>query len=62
MLGAWNKAEVQVQDQVPVLQGVPQWRGAVLAPQGWGLSREGEPRSPRGWGEFQVHWEEREPH
>lgn len=61
MLGAGDEAAVQVQDQVPVLQGVPQRGGPIFAPEGWGLPGEGEPGPPRGRSELPVNRKEREP-
>lgn len=61
VLGPGDKAEIQIQDQVPILPGLPQRGGAVFAPEGWSVPGEGECGAYRSGAEHEVHRQKREP-
>ncbi|KAL0348841.1 UNVERIFIED_CONTAM: Photosystem I reaction center subunit II, chloroplastic [Sesamum angustifolium] len=55
VLGAGNKAEVEIQDQVPVLPGIPERGSAVFAPERRSVPGEGERGAYGSGAEHEIH-------
>ena len=61
LLGVGRPVEDQVQNPVSVLPRVSQRGGAIPAPQGWSVPREGERRQVGCGSQRQEHRQERQP-